>query len=110
MAEVKDVSERRVYSVLAVSRSVARDREERGERRRLPIDEVLAARIARLIAEFPTYGYRRLWAVLHNREGVRVNRKAGPLRFYAPRDPGFWSPTASCLPRCGSLRTRRLRT
>lgn len=76
MSEKRGVSERRVCSVLAVSRSVARDREERNKRRRLPVDEVLAARIARLIAEFPTYGYRRLWAILRNREGVRVNRKA----------------------------------
>ena len=36
----------------------------------------LAARIQKLIAEFPTYGYRRLWAILRNRDGVRVNRKA----------------------------------
>jgi len=76
MVEVTDVSERRVCSVLAVSRSVARDREERGKRRRLPVDEVLAARVQKLIAEFPTYGYRRLWAILRNRDGVRVNRKA----------------------------------
>ena len=76
IAEATDVSERRVCSVLAVSRSVARDREEKGKRRRLPVDELLAVRIQRLIAEFPTYGYRRPWAILRNRDGVRVNRKA----------------------------------
>ena len=76
MVEMTDVSERRVCQVLAVSRSVARDREEKGKRRRLAVDEVLAARIQRLIAEFPTFGYRRLWAILRHRDGVVVNRKA----------------------------------
>jgi len=76
MAEVADVSERRVCQVPAVSRSVARDREEKGKRRRLAVDEVLAVRIQRLIAEFPTFGYRRLWAILRHRDGVVVNRKA----------------------------------
>ena len=70
------VSERRVCRVLAVPRSVARDREEKGKRRRRAVDEVLAARVAKLIAELPTYGYRRVWALLRFRDGIRVNRKA----------------------------------
>jgi putative transposase len=40
------------------------------------LDEVLAERIQRLIALHPTFGYRRLWALLRFGEGVRVNRKA----------------------------------
>lgn len=40
------------------------------------LDEVLAARIHRLIQAHPTFGYRRIWAMLCFREGVRVNRKA----------------------------------
>jgi putative transposase len=40
------------------------------------VDEILAARIRKLIAEFPTYGYRRVWAILRYRDGLRVNRKA----------------------------------
>lgn len=40
------------------------------------IDEVLAARLQRLIAAYPTFGYRRLWALLRFHEGVLVNRKA----------------------------------
>ena len=76
MTEKPDVSERRVCQVLTVSRSVARERTEGSKRRRLAVDEVLAARIQRLIVEFPTFGYRRLWAILRNREGIRVNRKA----------------------------------
>jgi hypothetical protein len=39
------------------------------------IDEVLAARLQRLIAQHPTFGYRRLWALLRFHEGLRVNRK-----------------------------------
>ncbi|MFM8410370.1 MAG: IS3 family transposase [Alphaproteobacteria bacterium] len=74
------VSERRVCQVLAVSRSVARVGSEERERRRPPVDELLAARLQRLIEEHPTYGYRRLWALLwallRHRDGVVVNRKA----------------------------------
>ena len=45
--------------------------------RRVPrVDDVLAERIARLIAVHPTFGYRQLWALLRFREGVRINRKA----------------------------------
>jgi putative transposase len=40
------------------------------------VDEVLAARIQRLIRLHPTFGYRRIWALLRFREGIRVNRKA----------------------------------
>jgi putative transposase len=40
------------------------------------LDEVLAERIQRLIQLHPTFGYRRLWALLRFGEGVRVNRKA----------------------------------
>jgi putative transposase len=69
------VSERRVCRLLAVSRSAMRI-EEKGNRRRPIVDEVLAARIERLIQEHPTFGYRRLWALLRFREGVRINRKA----------------------------------
>ncbi|MCW6170966.1 MAG: IS3 family transposase [Thermoplasmatales archaeon] len=38
------------------------------------IDSVRAKRITDLALERPTYGYRRIWAVLRN-EGTRVNRK-----------------------------------
>ena len=34
------------------------------------------AHLHALIQQYPTYGYRRLWALLRYREGVRVNRKA----------------------------------
>ena len=40
------------------------------------LDEVLAERIRHLIEAHPTFGYRRLWAMLRFVEGIRVNRKA----------------------------------
>ena len=39
-------------------------------------DEVLVERLQRLIERHPTFGYRRLWALLRFGEGLRVNRKA----------------------------------
>lgn len=69
------VSERRVCRVLRVSRSSVRPKAE-AEKRAVEVDEVLAARIQRLIRLHPTFGYRRIWALLRFREGIRVNRKA----------------------------------
>jgi putative transposase len=40
------------------------------------LDEVLAERIQRLIETHPSFGYRRLWAMLRFVEGIRINRKA----------------------------------
>ena len=40
------------------------------------IDEMLAQHIHRLIALHPTFGYRRLWALLRFGEGIHLNRKA----------------------------------
>ena len=68
------VSERRVCDRLAVPRSAVRERAPR--RRRPVVDEVLAARLQRLITLHPTFGYRRLWALLRFREGLPINRKA----------------------------------
>jgi putative transposase len=69
-----NVSERRVCAMMSVPRSAAR---ERPEKQRLPVvDEVLALRLQRLIAQHPTFGYRRLWALLRFHEGLRINRKA----------------------------------
>ena len=40
------------------------------------MDGELAAKVHELIRAHPTFGYRRLWALLRFREGVAVNRKA----------------------------------
>ena len=69
-----NVSERRVCTTMSVPRSAVR---ERATTPRVPmVDEVLAARLQRLIAQHPTFGYRRLWALLRFHEGLRINRKA----------------------------------
>ena len=68
------VSQRRVCRVLSVSRS-SLNRQPRSPAKPV-VDELLAARLKRLIEEHPTYGYRRLWALLRYREGVVVNKKA----------------------------------
>jgi putative transposase len=69
-----NVSERRVCVVMGVPRSAVR---ERARPARVPVvDEVLALRLQRLIAQHPTFGYRRLWALLRFHEGLPINRKA----------------------------------
>jgi hypothetical protein len=42
------------------------------------LDEVLAARLQRLIELHPTFGYRRLWALLRLAEGICVNSSDVP--------------------------------
>jgi putative transposase len=44
-------------------------------RRTVRMNEGLAARIAALIQRHPTFGYRRLWALLRFREGQRITPK-----------------------------------
>jgi ABC-type Fe3+/spermidine/putrescine transport system ATPase subunit len=57
-----------------VPRSAVR---ERPDKQRVPVvDEVLAQRLQRLIVQHPTFGYRRLWALLRFHEGLPINRKA----------------------------------
>src|SRR4029077_18655662 len=75
MATWPGVSMRRVCRVLKFSRARLRARAVIAA----PpprLDEVLAERIQRLIELYPTFGYRRLWAMLRFVEGIRVNRKA----------------------------------
>jgi hypothetical protein len=55
-----DVSERRVCGVLGVSRSAVREGDQGQRHRAAHVDEVLAARLERLIETHPTYGYPRL--------------------------------------------------
>ena len=57
------VSERRVCRVLGVSRSSVRPRPGRAGREP-QVDRFLTERIAELIRQHPTFGYRRLWALL----------------------------------------------
>jgi HTH-like domain len=75
MATLPGESIRRVCRVLKFSR--ARLRARAVIAKVAPrLDEVLAGRLQRLIELYPTFGYRRLWAMLRFVEGIRVNRKA----------------------------------
>jgi len=75
MATCPGVSMRRVCRVLKFSRARLRVRAVIAAAAPR-LDEVLAERIQRLIEAHPTFGYRRLWAMLRFVEGIRVNRKA----------------------------------
>jgi putative transposase len=68
-------SMRRVCRVLKFSRARLRARAVIGKVA-ARLDEVLVERLRRLIELHPTFGYRRLWALLRFGEGLRVNRKA----------------------------------
>ena len=64
--------------VLKVPRNVCqsgRKRKEKGLKRIPHINEDLAEKIRILINEYPTYGYRRIWALLKFRDGTQLNKK-----------------------------------
>jgi hypothetical protein len=67
-----DTSERRICRVLEVPRSSLRCVPAE-KRLRRPLDKVLVDRIADLINKHPTFGYRRLWALLRFADGLIVN-------------------------------------
>jgi putative transposase len=75
MAVLPQTSERRNCRVLGVARSSLRPQPS-DARSAKSIDDLLAARVHRLIQEHPTFGYRRIWAMLRSRQGLRINRKA----------------------------------
>src|SRR5262249_54565957 len=94
------VSERRVCTTMSMPRSAVR---ERATKPRVPmIDDVLAARLQRLIAQHPTFGYRRLWALLRFHDGLPVNRKA----YTAPLQVDATQTTVVGRPRRGGSRWR----
>ena len=70
-----DISERRACRLLQVSRS-ALHRLPEGKRARATLSRELVAQLEPLIQEYPTYGYRRLWALLRFRHRQIHNRKA----------------------------------
>ncbi|GJL65875.1 MAG: insertion element hypothetical protein [Nitrospirales bacterium] len=70
-----DISERRVCAILQVARATVRRAPMLASRTR-GISEALATQLHTLIEQHPTYGYRRLWALLRFGQGQCVNRKA----------------------------------
>src|SRR5262249_33597912 len=75
MGTLPGVSMRRVCGVLGFPRARLRARAVLAA---VPprVDGALAERIQQLIERHPTFGYRRLWALLRVARGKRVNRKA----------------------------------
>lgn len=70
-----NISERQACRLLRVSRSALhRQPQEKLARATLSVD--LVDQLKPLIEAYPTYGYRRLWALLRFRHGHRHNRKA----------------------------------
>jgi putative transposase len=63
--------------VLDVPRSSVQvpPREKKSARGRDLVDEDLARTILCLVKRFPTFGYRRIWALLCKGQGLRVNKK-----------------------------------
>jgi len=70
-----DISERQVCRLLHVARS-ALHRPAGAKPSPPKLAEDLVNQLHKLIQQYPTYGYRRLWALLRYRAGVMVNRKA----------------------------------
>ena len=73
-AAVEGASERHACKTLAVPRSAVRSASTQPSPS--SVNGELADRIGFLIQTYPTYGYRRLWALLRKRHGLHVNRKA----------------------------------
>ena len=74
-ATIPDISERTACRVIQVNRA-ALYRAPKGKRARARVSEELVAQLEPLIQAYPTYGYRRLWALLRFRHGRSHNRKA----------------------------------
>ena len=73
-----DASLRRVCRVLASSRSTiysSRTATGAAGSAKPAVDEMLAQRVRELAREHPTFGYRRLWALLRLGDKVVVNLK-----------------------------------
>jgi putative transposase len=68
-------SERRICRVLQVPRSALRQSTAKKAVRR-PLDATLVERVRQLIVAYPTYGYRKLWALLRFTDGLLINMKA----------------------------------
>src|SRR5271163_1313820 len=101
-------SDRRVCKVLKVSR--ARLRARAVATAVAPrLDEVLAERLRQLITLHPTFGYRRLWALLRFAAGLKINRKAV---YRVLRLKGWFvhQRTVTPRPRVQDLRSRAQRS
>jgi putative transposase len=87
-------SVRQICTTLQVSRSAMSV--ETAEQRPAVLDELLVERIRRVIEEHPTFGYRRVWAILRFREKIVVNRKAV---YRVLRVKGWFTNQRTCRPK-----------
>ncbi len=75
MQALNKASLRRTCRVLGVARSIRRPLPS-APSQHSQVNELLASRVKALIEQFPTWGYRRIWARLKHREKLTVNKKA----------------------------------
>jgi putative transposase len=74
--QVPKASIRHICRVLSVSRSLLYGSPEaEAPAPKASIDEALAERIHQLIEAHPSFGYRRIWALLRGQDRLKVNRK-----------------------------------
>ena len=71
-----EVSQRRLCRVLRIPRSSLTRRGRPTKRKAVPLDADLVTGIHSVILDHPTFGYRRIWAILRYARGIHVNRKA----------------------------------
>ena len=96
---VTGVSERRVCRVLLVPRSRLRERRVSSPRaccRRVGDHSELRKRMSELVVKYPTFGYRRLWAMVRLRDGILVNRK---VVYRIVKEQGWFVHQRSTTPR-----------
>jgi hypothetical protein len=92
-----------IAEVIGVSRSNLAERLQQHPLKRIgrpPFpDEELVAQIKAAIAELPTYGYRRIHAIL-KRQALAAGLKAAQSQAGLSRDEGPWPPARSPCWRC----------
>jgi putative transposase len=101
MSAVAGVSERRVCRMLSVPRSRVMVRARTSSRRAsspAPARDYskLLKRMGELVVLYPTFGYRRLWAVLRYRDRIVVNRK---VVYRVVKEQGWFVHHRSATPR-----------
>jgi len=74
-ATLSGVSERRSCRVLGVGRA-SLHRAPSVNRRPVAVDPPWVEPLRQLIQQYPTFGYRHLWALLRGQTTRRVNKKA----------------------------------
>ncbi|MDR4481957.1 MAG: IS3 family transposase [Nitrospirales bacterium] len=103
-AAFPDISERQTCRVLKVARA-ALHRQTIMKPASPKLAEGLVRKLYGLIQQYPTYGYRRRWALLRYREGLVVNRKAVYRALRLKRWLGHHR-TRTPRPRAPRLRSR----